>query len=206
MWWESTTFRRLMLMQENPFAAHSAQSERACTFRSLALLLSIDNKTGRPIWCSVFFDLLHSHKEKIMQMICAQDDLSSVNQVIFHFVGMLWQPTKWKCAQMLTMLKWSLFWCIIFLWLLIILSPLYSNQWTITMQKRSLSARITVIKRDMLWNVCHRAPKQCNELGMIKDKQAVVHKLSEFWWWLKPTLQRFHYQPVWKRIPWKLGE
>lgn len=26
-----------------------AQSERACTFRSLALLLSIDNKTGRPI-------------------------------------------------------------------------------------------------------------------------------------------------------------
>lgn len=75
---------------------------------------------------------------------------------------------------MLTMLKWSLFWCIIFLWLLIILSPLYSNQWKITMQKRSLSARITVMKRDMLWNVCHRAPKQWNELGMIKDKQAVA--------------------------------
>lgn len=148
-----------------------------------------------------------------MQMICAQTWFILSEPSHFSFCRyavatykMKMQPTKWICAQMLTMLKWSLFWCIILLWLLIILSPLYSNQWKITMQKRSLSARITVMKRDMLWNVCHRAPKQWNELGMIKDKQAVVHKRSEFWWWLEPTLQRFHYQPVWERIPWKLGE
>lgn len=195
-----------MLVQESPFAAHSAQSERAHTFRSLALLLSIDNKTGRPIGCRVFSTCYIVIKRKLCKWFSAQDDLSSVNQVIFHFVGMPWQPTKWKCAQMLTMLKWSLFWCIIFLRLFIILSPLYSNQWKITMRERSLSARIAVMKRDMLWNVRHRAPQLVTELGMIKDKQEVVHKHPKFWWWLKPTLYWFHYQPVKERIPWKWGE